>query len=140
MRTLIREAGGYVAASAIAFAVDVVTLASLVSVLHVNYLVAAAAGFIAGTIVIYWISIRQIFRYRRLEDARIEFGIFLAVGIAGLAVNLGVMYAAVSGIGIHYLIAKFCAAGCTFAVNFALRRWLLFTHRNSTRPRHAEVH
>jgi putative flippase GtrA len=140
VRALIREAGGYVAASAAALAIDVATLTLLVSAVHVNYLIAATAGFAAGTVFIYWISIRQIFRYRRLEDARMEFGIFLAVGIAGLVVNLGVMYLAVAEFGIHYLIAKFCAAGCTFTVNFGLRRWLLFTHRGRTRPQQVEVH
>jgi putative flippase GtrA len=131
MRSLIREVIGYVAASAAALAIDVATLTLLVSALRVNYLAAAAAGFVGGTIFIYWISIRQIFRYRRLKDARIEFGVFLAVGVAGLAVNLAVMYLAVATVGLHYLIAKFCAAGCTFTVNFGLRRWLLFTHRRA---------
>ena len=138
MKVLIREASGYVAASAAALVIDVAVLTFLVSLLQVNYLVAAASGFIAGTVFVYWISVRQIFRYRRLEDARIEFGIFLAIGIAGLAVNLGIMYLIVSGVGLHYLVAKFCAAGCTFMVNFGLRRWVLFTHRGATRLR--EVH
>jgi putative flippase GtrA len=140
VRALIREASGYVAASAAALAIDVATLTLLVSAVHVNYLIAATAGFVAGTLFIYWISIRQIFRYRRLEDARMEFGIFLAVGIAGLVVNLAVMYLTVAAVGAHYLIAKFCAAGCTFTVNFGLRRWLLFTHRGRAHRQQAEVH
>ena len=50
------------------------------------------------------------------------------MGIVGLGVSVAVMYAVVEGGNLHYLLAKICAAGCTFGVNFALRRLLLFTH------------
>lgn len=127
MTRIIREAGGYVAASAAAFLLDIGLLAVQVSLLGVPYLAAAAVAFLAGTVFVYWASVRHIFEYRRLEDARLEFSFFLAVGVVGLAVNLAAMYAVVDGMGLHYLFAKMCAASLTFGVNFGLRRLFLFS-------------
>ena len=131
MKRLVRQATGYVGASALAFGVDLLLLSILVSGLGLPYLISAALSFLAGTIVVYWISIRHVFDYRRLPDWRGEFAVFAALGLAGLLVNLMAMYSLVDGLGLHYLIAKFGAAGFTFAANFLLRRWMLFSPRKS---------
>ncbi len=137
MSPLVRQAPGYVGASALAFAVDIVLLWLLVSVCGVAYLPAAAASFMAGTVVVYVLSIRHVFDYRRLGDWRHEFAVFTALGLVGLLVNLAVMFGLVSGLGLHYLIAKVGAAGCTFAANFLMRRWMLFTRRTASRAAHS---
>lgn len=134
MTRLLQQAAGYVGASALAFVADISILALLVSELEVPYLPAAAISFTAGTVVVYWLSIRHVFDYRRLADWRREFSIFAALGLVGLAVNLAAMFVLVSGVGMHFLLGKVGAASCTFAVNFLLRRWALFT------PRTAELH
>jgi len=132
MNGWIRQAVGYCGASAVAFACDVAVLTGLVSGLGLPYLMAAAISFTAGTVVVYWLSVRHVFDYRRLDDWRREFIIFAALGAVGLLVNLLAMYALVSGLGLHYLVAKVGAAGCTFFVNFISRRWMLFSRRNVT--------
>ena len=124
---LTRELIPYFAASAVGLALDVSLLWLQVSVIGVPYLAAAAISFLTGTVLVYWASIRHIFGFRRLPSARNEFAVFLAVGLVGLAINLGVIYIGVSRLGLHYLLAKVGAAGCTFLANFAMRRWLLFT-------------
>jgi putative flippase GtrA len=129
MNRIVREATGYAGASALALVVDFLLLGLQVSVLGVPYLLAAAVSFSAGTVIVYWASIRHIFKHRSLADWRHEFAIFAALGMAGLAVNLVAMYAFVDGIGLHYLLAKVGASGFTFMTNFLLRRWLLFTPR-----------
>jgi len=130
MNRFVRQATGYVGASALALAVDMLLLSLLVSGLGVPYLAAATASFLAGTVLVYWLAIRHVFDYRRLEDWRREFAIFAGLGMVGLVVNLGVIYTLVEGLGLHYLIAKVGAAGCTFVANFILRRWMLFLPRN----------
>jgi len=134
MNPLLRQATGYVGASALAFAIDFLLLSLLVSGLGVPYLAAAAASFMAGTVVVYYASVRHVFDYRRLEDWRQEFAVFAGLGLAGLAVNLAAMYALVSGLGLHYLVAKVGAAGFTFSANFLLRRWMLFSPRKPDEP------
>jgi len=127
MRRLARELIPYFGASAVGLALDVSLLWLQVSVIGVPYLAAAAISFLTGTVLVYWASIRHIFGFRRLASARNEFALFLAVGLVGLAINLGVIYIGVSRLSLHYLVAKLGAAGCTFLANFAMRRWLLFT-------------
>jgi putative flippase GtrA len=136
MNHLARQATGYIGASALALAVDFLLLSLLVSVLQLPYLIAAAMSFLAGTVVVYWLSIRHVFDYRRLADWRHEFAVFAGLGMAGLAVNLTAMYLLVDGLGLHYLVAKIGAAGFTFVANFLLRRWMLFSPRrlSSERP------
>jgi putative flippase GtrA len=129
---LVRQATGYVGASAAALAVDLTLLALLVSGFGVPYLAAAFISFSAGTVVVYWLSIRHVFDYRRLEDWRGEFAVFAALGLVGLVVNLTAMYSLVDGLGLHYLVAKVGAAGFTFIANFLLRRWMLFTPRSTS--------
>jgi len=130
MNRFLRQATGYVGASALAFGVDFSLLSLLVAVLGVPYLPAAALSFLAGTVVVYWLSIRHVFDYRRLEDWRGEFAIFAGLGLVALVVNLAVIYSLVEGLGLHYLVAKVGAAGCTFVANFLLRRWMLFLPRS----------
>jgi len=130
MNRFVRQATGYVGASALALALDLLLLSLLVSGLGVPYLAAAAVSFLAGTVLVYWLSIRHVFDYRRLEDWRREFAIFAGLGMVGLVVNLGVIYSLVEGLGLHYLVAKVGAAGCTFVANFLLRRWMLFLPRD----------
>ena len=127
MPRLLREGLRYVGVSALAFALDLALLTLQVELLGIPYLAAAAVSFLAGTVFVYWASITHVFGYRRLESAHIEFGLFALVGVIALGLNLVVIYAAVDAIGLHYLLAKFAAAACTFLVNFGLRRWFLFS-------------
>lgn len=129
MRHLLREAALYSAASGLGLAVDVGLLWLLVETADLHYLVAASVAFLAGTAVVYAISVSAIFRHRSVRDRRIEFGVFAAIGALGLLVNLTVLKIAVDGFGAHYLLGKFCSIFLTFSLNFGLRRALLFTVR-----------
>jgi putative flippase GtrA len=129
MKGLVRESLVYALGSAAGFAVDVALLAGLVEFGGLHYLVAATISFLAGTAVVYWVSIRHAFSHRRIADRRREFTVFTAIGLLGIAVNLGIMAAMVEGFSVHYLVAKLAAAGASFCANFGLRRWMLFSRR-----------
>ena len=122
-----RESVIYAAGAATGFAVDFCSLWLLVERLEMHYLVAATFSFLLGTIVVYWVSVRHAFRYRRIEDRRSEFVIFATIGVIGVGMNLLLMAALVEGLDLHYLLAKVFAAAISFFTNFGLRRWLLFT-------------
>ena len=132
MTGLIKEACGYGAASIVALGVDMAILTALVRYCGWWYLAAATLSFSAGIVVAYLISIRFVFKTRRIEDRRSEFASFTALGALGLCVNALVMSIAVKIGGLHYLIAKCLAAGFTFICNFITRRQLLFVQRVST--------
>ena len=126
MRTITGEMLGYAVASACALVVDVGTLAFLVHFCAWWYLAAASASFMAGLVVAYLISTHFVFKRRRLQNRRIEFLSFAAIGAVGLAVNAVVIFVVVKYAGLNYLVAKGIAAGFTFVCNFISRRQLLF--------------
>lgn len=129
MSTLTRDASRYVLASGFAFCVDVGLLWVLVQYFSWWYLAAATTSFLSGMVVGYVLSITMVFDYRRLNDQRIEFLSFAAIGGIGLGINTAVIFIAVRYFEVHYLGAKCIAAGFTFAFNFLARRQLLFVHR-----------
>lgn len=117
----------YLVASAIALAVDFGLYVGLIRLAGVDYLVAAPIGFACGLAMVYLLSVRWVFRYRRVADRRAEFVVFAAIGLAGMALNQGVIYAAVKLLPGSYEVAKLISAGTVFCFNFALRKLLLFT-------------
>ena len=127
MKHIAREVALYTAPMGVAFAVDLAVLAALVELAAVPYLAAAAAGFVAGGLVAYLLSVRFIFRFRRVQDRSLEAATFVALGLIGLVVNLGGMWLGVEMLGLHYLLAKIAAAGLSFVTNYGLRRLTLFT-------------
>ena len=128
-----RELIRYAMVSACAFVVDVGLLWLLAKHLGMHYLVAATLSFLAGGVVAYLLSIRFVFSQRRLQTRSIEGTAFIALGLAGLAVNTAVMALAVEVAGAPLLVAKMASACLTFGVNFLLRKHLLFT-RPQTGP------
>ena len=117
----------YLAASAIALGIDFGLYVALIRFAEVNYLIAAPLGFGFGLAAIYLLSVRWVFRYRRVADRRAEFAVFAVIGLAGMALNQGVIYAAVKLLPGAYEIAKLISAGTVFCFNFVLRKLLLFT-------------
>jgi putative flippase GtrA len=129
MSPLLRESSIYALGAAAAFAVDFALLWLFVDQFGVHYLPAATLSFLAGTAVVYLVSVHHAFRYRRVEDRRLEFGYFATIGAAGVVLNLVLIYLLVERLTLHYLAAKVGAAGVSFVANFAVRRWCLFTRR-----------
>jgi len=133
LKHVLTEAIYYSMASGLALIVDVGLLWLLVESLGWHYLAAATLSFLAGTAVVYVLSIGFIFRFRRIADRRLEFGAFAGIGVLGLATNLAVLKIAVDLMGAHYMVGKLCSVFFTFALNFGLRRLLLFTSPTRTR-------
>lgn len=135
MSRLLRESVIYAAGAAAAFATDFGLLWALVEKAGLHYLLAATISFLAGTVVVYWVSIRHAFRFRRIADRRAEFGYFATIGAVGVVLNLFLMFVFVDRLELHYLAAKVCSAAVTFVSNFGLRKWLLFSARTATDTR-----
>ncbi len=120
------EFARYFLASLAALAVDMAVLLGLATVMH--YLVAASLGFVAGAVTSYLLATRWVFRQRRLLLRRnTEMGLYVLVGVLGLALNDLVIMLAVGYFGLSILLAKLLAAGVTFLFNFVLRKLTLFS-------------
>jgi len=117
----------YAAASGAALMVDVAVLTFLVSGAGWSYLLAATVSFVAGGVFLYVLSIKLVFRFRRLPNPALELPLFVALGLAGLAVNCLVMFIAVGSCGLNYLAGKAVASSCTFGINYWLRRNAMFS-------------
>jgi putative flippase GtrA len=125
MRADAAELLRYLAVSGIALAVDMAAL--LLAANFVHYLWAATFGFLLGAATSYLLSVRWVFRHRRLAAfPKTEFAAFAAVGVAGLGLNNLVIYVAIEHAGLGLLAAKVAAAVLTFSFNFGLRKWGLF--------------
>ena len=128
LRGIAREGARYLGASALALAVDLGAYSGLIRLAGLHYLVAAPIGFALGLAAIYFLSVRWVFRHRRLQDnAHAEFVLFALLGIAGLAINEGVIYAGVEWLSLGFEPAKLVSAGVVFCFNFGSRKLLLFT-------------
>jgi putative flippase GtrA len=127
---------GYGAASAAALVVDMTILWSLVRYAEWNYLVAATTSYLAGAGVAYVLSLQWAFKQHLIQDRRLEFIAFVAIGLAGLAVNAGVISALVGYFGFQVMPAKCVAAAFTFLSNFLTRRRMLFYRRSPLRDLH----
>ena len=115
-----------VLSSNLGFAVDFGVLAFLVEVAHLHYLVSASVGFAIGTTITYLLSIYWVFRIRRMEDRRAEYGIYFGIGVVGVGLNAALMWTFTDLLAVYYLLSKIISATVVFFFNFLARRRLLF--------------
>jgi putative flippase GtrA len=129
--TVFRGAAGegvcYLAASAIALGIDFGTYSGLIRLAGLHYLVAAPIGFALGLATVYMLSVRWVFKERRLADWRAEFALFALIGLAGMALNQLIIYTSMQLLTDSPEIAKIISAGMVFCFNFVSRKLLLFT-------------
>ncbi len=113
-------------ASGFAFSVDFGILTFLVEVVHLHYLVSAAAGFVVGTTITYLLSIFWIFPRRKLANQQIEYGLYVGIGVVGIGLNLLLMWILTDLIGLFYMLSRIIAGSTVFFWNFLSRKHLLF--------------
>ena len=121
----------YGLSSAVALALDFSILVFLTRIAGVNYLLAAALGYMAGMAVVYILSIRLIFSDRRHLHPFNEFAGFFVIGCVGLLLNEFLMLVFVEFGQFAVVTAKVPTAGCVFLFNFVARRFLLFSKRTA---------
>ena len=132
--TVVHESWKYLLVSVVALAVDYGLMVALTEWAGLNYLVSAAAGFGAGLLVNYGLSVTLVFSQRRLASRRLEFVGFFLIGMVGLGLNELLMKTFVEMLHLDYRLAKIPAAAIGFVFNFGTRRVLLFTAARSPRP------
>lgn len=132
---ILRQFLQYILVGGIAFVVDFSVLFVLTDKVGLHYLTSATVAFLVGLLVNYALCVAWVFDVRAFSNRGHEFVIFSSIGIAGLILNNGLMYAFTDLAGLHYLLSKLVAAGLILIFNFALRRAILFTeHRRHPLP------
>lgn len=136
LRGPLAEFARYFGCSALAFGVDVGLYTALLKLAGWGYASAAALSFLVGLVVVYVLSVKLVFRTRRLSDARAEFSIFAAIGAVGLLLTQALLWLLVEGLAAEPVPARVMAAGLVFLVNFSLRKLMLFSRRSQAGGKH----
>ena len=124
---LLLESGKYFGAAVLALGLDAGSLWFLTSYCGWDYLIAATTTFVSGGVLLYALSVRFVFSHRRTTKRAVELPSFVALGLLGLIVNLLVIRIGVEAVRLSLMHAKLAASICSFGVNFAVRRVLLFS-------------
>ncbi len=120
----------YLVSGGIAFCVDASLLYALTEWLGIYYLVSSAISFSVGLLITYLMSIFWVFDYRSKEDKRVEFIIFLLIGIIGLCLTSLFMWIFTTKLSLYYLLSKIITTVIVFVWNFIAKKLLLFSRKN----------
>lgn len=116
----------YLFAGAAGFIVDFGLLFTLTHFLHIYYIYAAAISFTLGVFVTYVISIYWVFQQKSRHNRLMEFFLFVAIGVFGLALTLLLLWVFTEKLHIYYMYSKIIATVVVYFWNFFARKHLLF--------------
>jgi putative flippase GtrA len=114
------------AAAHLGFWADFASLAVLTEIVGLYYMISAVFAFAVGLCVTYGLSVLWIFKHRRIKNRIAEFAAFSLIGLIGVVLMLASMWLLTEVVHLHYLISKIVSSILVFAVNFAIRKQLLF--------------
>ncbi len=120
----------YLISGGIAFCVDTGILYVLTEWFDLYYLLSSAISFSIGLIITYFLSIIWVFDFRSKKDKRVEFLIFVIIGIVGLALTSLFMWIFTSKLDIYYLYSKIITTVIVFVWNFIAKKFILFNKPN----------
>ncbi len=120
--------------SFISFTIDFSILTFSVEILGLYYMVGGILGFISGTTLSYFLSIRWIFPVKKYSNKYAEYSLFIVIGVFGLALNMLALWFFTSVAGVYYLISRIIGGTLIFFFNFFLRKIILFTKSRQSKP------
>ena len=118
----------YFGISGICLLVDTGTLFLLTKYAGIHYLVSTFIGYSLGVILNYILSVTWVFKTKRLVNKPMEFGIFVAIGLTGMALNQGLMWLCTDLLGLYFMLSRLISAGIGYTWKFFARKYILF-HR-----------
>ena len=128
----------YIFVGGFAFVVDAGVMTLLAELAHFDKVVAGTVGFVLGLAVNYFLSTFWIFKNSAVSNRLAEFGVFAAIGLAGLLINAGILWLFDHVLGPnlvfggllaadkYYLIGKLFSTAGVFVWNFAARKVILY--------------
>ena len=95
-------------------------------ILGLHWFVANVAGFVAGTLTNYLLSIRLVFESRIFSRRHVEVFLTVIVSVVGVAMETALIYLGHEVMSLTLILSKVAAAGVVFFWNYAARRFLVF--------------
>lgn len=114
----------FAAVGAVGTAAHFATLIALVQALGWPPAAATTAGFLVGAVVNYGLNYRLTFQSQARHAVALPR--FLAIAVAGMGLNLAIVWALVHWQGVHYLIGQVVATVTVLVFNFLANRALTF--------------
>lgn len=121
----VKQFGKFAAVGITSLAVDYILLLILVELLHVDFLIATSASFLASVVVNYFLSMRYVFSRRDDLSRKREFTIFAVLSAVGLGLNDLFMFVGVAVLSIGYQVMKLISTFMVTWYNFFSRRRFL---------------
>ena len=121
----VKQFGKFAAVGITSLAVDYILLLILVELLHVDFLIATSASFLASVVVNYFLSMRYVFSRRDDLSRKREFTIFAVLSAIGLGLNDLFMFVGVAVLSIGYQVMKLISTFMVTWYNFFSRRRFL---------------
>jgi len=116
----------YFVVGGVAAVVDISFFFLCAKLLGFNYLAVATVGFFIATLVNYVLSVRFVFTSGVRFSRHGEIALVYLVSAVGLALNLLVLYLAISVAGLELMLSKLIATGAVFLWNFLSRNYFIF--------------
>jgi putative flippase GtrA len=110
-----------------AFLIDFGTLFMLTEYLDFHYLLSAGIAFTLGLVTNYLISIRWVFATRNFSNRKLEFIMFMVIGLVGLGLNELFIWIFTDLFAIYYLLSKILTTMLVYLWNFFARKMILFS-------------
>ncbi len=121
----VKQFSKFAAVGITSLAVDYILLLVLVELLHVDFLIATSASFLASVVVNYFLSMRYVFSRRDDLSRKREFTIFAVLSAVGLGLNDLFMFVGVAVLSIGYQVMKLISTFMVTWYNFFSRRRFL---------------
>lgn len=121
----VKQFSKFVVVGITSLAVDYILLLVLVELLHVDFLIATSASFLASVVVNYFLSMRYVFSRRDDLSRKREFTIFAVLSAVGLGLNDLFMFVGVAVLSIGYQVMKLISTFMVTWYNFFSRRRFL---------------
>lgn len=125
MKKLIEQIMKFGVVGILCFFIDYGLMILFTELFSINYLVSSGLSFSISTIVNYCLSMKYVFRSRKDANKAKEFIAFVVLSVIGLGLNEVIMWIAVDGIGIYYMISKIGATAIVMVYNFVTRKIFL---------------
>lgn len=122
---LIQQIMKFGAVGIIAFVIDYGLMVALTELAGIDYLASATVSFIVSVTFNYFASMRYVFTHKEGMSRRREFIIFVALSVAGLALNDACMWLGTDFLGVDYRITKIGATAIVMVWNFVTRKKFL---------------
>ena len=119
-----RQFFSYLVCGGVATVADSAVLFTLTHIFGVNYLVAAAFGFLTGVATNYTLNVMLVFQSQ--GKIKKELSLFVIIGLGGLAWTEIIIWVLVDKLRLYLMIAKMIAVILVLFWNFFMRKKFVF--------------